>query len=314
MSVKQANFTIIFDGEALRGSRMDVRDLAPALLALGDLLEQANRVLNGDKASISVHVKAFEAGCFGISLEMLQSYAKEIWSSFFSKDNTLYNALEILALLGLNPVTIGGGLFYLIKRMKGCKPKSTKTLSDGNVTIVFTNDLGVDDDVTVKKEVALLFSDKSVRSAAHNTVTPLLREGIDSFSYKDGDEIIPLVSANEAQYFILPILEPTEIPIDNSPQERILSIVALSFKEDNKWRLSDGGSIFNVTMSDSTFVSQVSQGLRDFAKGDMLRVLLATKVYYTHDGLRTDYEAVTVLEQIKAPRQGLLPLDEGSHD
>lgn len=305
MSAREANFTIVFDGEALHGSRMDVRDLAPALLALGDLLEQANRVLNGDKVSVSVHVRAFEAGCFGISLEMLQSCAKEIWNSFFSK----YNVLEILALLGLTPVTIAGGLFYLIKRMKGGKAKSTRTLADGNVTIIFTNDLGIDDEVTVKKEVALLFSDKDVRSSAHNTVAPLLRDGITSFSIKEDDKIIPLVTASEAHYFILPTIEPTEIPLEKEPQERILSIVALSFKEDNKWRLSDGTVVFNVVMQDSTFLSQVGQGLRDFAKGDMLRVLLATKVYYTHDGLKTEYTVVTVLEHMKTPRQIYLPLD-----
>jgi hypothetical protein len=54
----EADFEIVYDGEAVRNGEMDVRALAPALLSLGDLFQESNRVLNGDRAGISVNVRA----------------------------------------------------------------------------------------------------------------------------------------------------------------------------------------------------------------------------------------------------------------
>ena len=45
MTDSQASFHLIYDGPALANHEMNVRDLAPALLAVGELLEEVNRML-----------------------------------------------------------------------------------------------------------------------------------------------------------------------------------------------------------------------------------------------------------------------------
>lgn len=40
--MNREKFNVLYDGEALRGSEMNVQTLAPALYALGTLLEEAN--------------------------------------------------------------------------------------------------------------------------------------------------------------------------------------------------------------------------------------------------------------------------------
>jgi hypothetical protein len=47
-----SEFSVVYDGEALAENLMDVRDLAPALLALGEAFEIANGVLNGDRTAV----------------------------------------------------------------------------------------------------------------------------------------------------------------------------------------------------------------------------------------------------------------------
>ena len=71
---KHVTTTIRYDGPALAGHEMDVQDLAPALLALAEIAQIANRKFNGDRASLKVLVNAdVEQQCFMLDLSMIQS-------------------------------------------------------------------------------------------------------------------------------------------------------------------------------------------------------------------------------------------------
>lgn len=309
MPVSNAQFTVVYDGEALRGNQMDVRDLAPALLALGDVLQQANHVLNGNRATVSVNVKAFKTGCFGISFELAQSCFDSV-KGLFSSGSSVRETLEILNLLGFTAkdVVVGSGLglYWLIKKSRGKKPKQVKQLENGNVCITFEEDDGKLEEVTVDKDVAALFADVEMREAVDKSLEPLRNEGVESFGVEQDGKRNILVTSSEVHYFRLPSIEPTEIPIDETPRECVLAIVSLSFKEDNKWRLSDGSAVFSVKINDRNFLRLVNDGAA-FAKGDMLKVLLITTASYSKDGLKTEYTVVKVLEHVKLPRQLWLP-------
>ena len=128
-------FSLSYDGQALANHEIDVKDLAPALLALGELFEELNAFFNREKAAISVNIKATKEGSVIVELHLLQSLAQQA-STLFNSDgvNAVLNTKDLLVLL------LGGGgsstgLLALIKWAKNRKPKSATRLEIGKIKL-----------------------------------------------------------------------------------------------------------------------------------------------------------------------------------
>jgi len=298
--MSKASFQVYFHGPDVEFGRMDVRDLAPALLAIGSLLEETNRVLNGQRAQISVKVKKdFKEGSFGISFDVVQDLANQLLAMFSS--DSVDGALNLLEILGL---TIVGktGLFGLLKWARGRKAKRAKILENGNVEIDFS-----DESKEVPPKVFKVFKDLNVRREIEKILKPLERHGIKRFEVRSKKEVVETIESNEVPYFRSPEIEDEQI--EEHESTATFSITSLSFKEDNKWRLSDGTNTFYVTITDRDFLHQVDDNLKSFSKGDLLKVKLKTTTWQTTEGLRTEYEALEIIEHFVGARQLRLHLD-----
>jgi hypothetical protein len=112
MSAK-VHFSIKYDGPSLASHQMDVRELAPALIALSDLLEHANKAAYPDAGEVRVDVQGnFKGGSFGVDLIAAQTMAQQIVTLLSGSEAAAANLLGILGGLGLIG---GGGVIGLIK-------------------------------------------------------------------------------------------------------------------------------------------------------------------------------------------------------
>ncbi|RZG29069.1 hypothetical protein EXG26_17070, partial [Acinetobacter baumannii] len=139
-------FHVVYDGKALEEHLMDVRDLAPAMMAISDLLTHANKEINGDKLEIQLNVKAnFKTGCFGIEFVEHLSWVNQIKDLLVGPTATaLANASGILGLVGF----FGGatvGVIQIYKKLKGNPPvKIEETVDHAKVFYTETEYLEVD--------------------------------------------------------------------------------------------------------------------------------------------------------------------------
>lgn len=293
---------IAYDGPALETHRMDVKDLAPALLALSELVERANELLNENRARVRVQVRgSFKSGSFGVDIEVLQSLGQ--WVVTLLNHPTLVGTLNLTALLGL----LGGkGALSLIKRLRGRELEVISLREDGSAEVLIDGEHAV-----VEEQVLRLLRDHKVRLCFEQLIAkPLGNEGINSFAVVDTErkEVLVHVNDNEARYFVAPA--PVSLDEIVNEYDARVQVVGLSFVEGNKWRFSDGQNAYMAAIVDPDFNERVALRQEQFGYGDVLHVRLRQRQVIINGKLRADYEIVRVYSHHKQPpvEQPNLPL------
>lgn len=292
---------ITYDGPALTTHEMEVRQLAPALYAIGGLLDNANRVLNGPDSKVSVSVKgSFKTGSFGIDLVLLQGWVRSVVDMFNTREAVA--VATILALLGLSGKDVSRGLIGVIKWLHG-RTITQVVKTDHNATIYVDSE-----SLEIELHVLQLLMDIETRQTLDEVIRePLSREGVDKFASGTDSQIEVTVTRAESIWFAAP--EATEQTISETESEERLQLVAVVFKDDNKWRFSDGATAFYAAILDNDFLNRVDKDEERFGKNDIFRVLLKRRHFLDASGvLRQDVSILQVIEHTPAARQIRLPL------
>lgn len=301
-----ATATIAYDGPALASGAMDVRDLAPALLALGQLCQSTNAVLNGEAAAVNTYVRSdIRHGSFEVSIAIELAQAAQQAVQFLAENRDhIQDAKTLLEIIGL----VGGGgysVFALVRWLRNRKPERVEELPSGIIRVQIGEDT-----VEVSREVWRTAQDRSVRNALQEVTRPVQRAGIDTFETRGpNNKGEVLASSENVDAFMAPLADDDDEHDFLADSERItvLEVRRPHFKAGHRWGLYDGQHQIGVEIKDQSFIGSVERGEVKFGSGDALKVKLRTRAWRDESGaLKSENIVSEVLDVLPAPTQGRL--------
>ncbi len=306
--MSSSSFRVAFEGLPFENGEMAVSDLAPALLALGEVVQAANKALNGGKAEARLKLKATNVGSFeallSIDVSMIDAI-KDMLDAVVDNPDRLVAANELLDLLIKGGSIIGTtalGLFAAIKFLRGRKPETVEKRSDGFTAITVNQTT-----IIVDQRTVTLLEDFPTRVALEVFGEKALGiEGVDSFRIGEkGAELEDIVlSKEDRSSFRVPDPTEEEPLIEHIEREVLLKIITSHFRDGYKWRFTDGGEKpFTADIEDTLFLNSVLDGKLSLSANDTLRCRIQEEQRLTSTGLTKEIKVVEVVEHIPGARQ-----------
>jgi hypothetical protein len=297
--VSKENFQIVYDGEALSSGYMDVYELAPALLSVGDLVKSANSLLNGKESSASVLVESdFKRGSFEISL--LLDQVPVVATALPGQEAIGAAGLVSLIFGTLKHKEIIESLLDLWKKLKGEKPKEIIRNHSTGLTMIVT---GNDNKISVSPELGRLYEDDKTRQSTAKILSPVGRTGISGFEARQNNQVLTRVEKADLPEWIrddrdlVPEMQVAEAAVERNTRDTMLTIVRPNFDKKGQWGFAEGSAKFSAKMEDREFLNRVQNREISFQSGDVFRVRLRTEQLIEADGkLRTSHIIEEILQ------------------
>jgi hypothetical protein len=297
----ETTFEVKYDGEALRDGRMPVRDLAPALLALGQLFTEASQLLYPDNDPVALELEATEEGSFSAHLILQGAGAAWDQISTFSGGEGLASLVVFKEFIIGDSVDLS--LFGLIKALQRRRVvEERQAPNPGEVTLRLEDG----SEITVKAEVAGLSNDPQIRKKAREVVEPLRREGVDDVQFRmDGKPTVRL-EKNDVPAFEIPEVEDAEV-LSEQEVDVYLDVLTAELEQGStrKWRFGGLGGTFWAPIEDSKFMEKFAHREEILGVGDRIRatVKITQKRDPTSNKIREERQVLQVHECIEAPEQ-----------
>jgi len=306
--MSKSHFQLAYD---VRAGTMDVNELAPALLATGDLLREANRQLNGERSDVTVKVQSdFRRGSFEVALVVDHTILEQAKNLLFPA--SMVGAAALIKLLFGTEIGKRGvvgaseSVLDLWKRFKGERPKSVIEDPEKKITIII---MGDNNEVAVNPQIGSLYGNDAIRYSIGGAVHPVANPEIKGLEIRKGETILNEVTKGDlpAATDELSSSEATGAKVLRATKEVMLKVIRANF-EKGKWGFSDGMARFSADIADPEFKRQLDAKEIGFYKDDrILALLTTTQVVTEQETLESRYVIDKVLKHIHAPRQVDLP-------
>lgn len=251
---------IVFENER---SEVSAELLIGSLMHTSALLHAINGEL-GEGKQIDIKVKAFKQGSFQVTIELVE----RAFSWLFSSEGMNYTAAL---------VTVAGGVYQLVKHLRGKRPKSVKTEGDKTTIINHYGDI-----IQVDQRSYHIFNrSEEVRKQAQEQFQELEKySDITGFRFEGGGET---VRTDQSEFAAMGKPIPTSDE-DPAPQVRVIQdarllILRPSFDPKLPWDFLYDGRKISARVKDEEIWRIIDQG-ESFSKGSRMLVdLEETRIY-----------------------------------
>lgn len=272
-----------YAGPALEANSMDVRQLAPSLLALADLVAIAHSQINPTlNAPPTLEVAGQRGGSFIVDLWLaVQENVPDLFTS--SQASAAANGVGIGA-------PIVGAVSWLVSRRRRGQESSVTEAGAGIVRVDWP------DGTTIEAPLAAqsLIERMDFNRTASQVFEPLRADGVDAVelhvvSVRGRETDLRATVAREDLPGFNPLLH-DEGELPNGTRIVTVRIESIAFKVGNKWRVHDGQRSMWASLDDPSYVQQMVNGEVRFGDGDRLLVHMHDKQVRSTDGEGSSWE------------------------
>ena len=303
-------FSIAYAGAGRDGEHsINVETLAPALLAFGKLMREANAELNGDRAKANVYVVSdFEHKCFNINFDLVVGFYEQVRSLVKEGDvQDAKNILEWVGLLAAPPSAIGATFFSYLRWKRGRKTSEVTVLTDesqkGNVSVKVEGDNNA---IIINQKIYTFSQNSKALKATRDAFLPIGQDGFERVEIRDSTGAVLNIEPDEVRDIVssctTAITETKEREPDIEVTTAWLSVYSPVYDEQaDRWRFRLGTEPVYVDISDTSIVHEAM--LRGGALiDDTYQVKLEVTTDIDEQGNRSKpkYKALDVIRFIPA--------------
>jgi hypothetical protein len=291
---------------------ISVFDLAPALAALGTVIQEASRTLYPENPPVSVCVRPPREGSYltDIVLSFPSLITPLLVSAALAPGGT-ERLCAILNSLGLVYQKGTMGVLKVIELLQG-KPKTIEELPGGK----YRYRTG-DNQVDVSLSVHGLLNNPRITQNFYTFLNAPLRDkkvkAVRTYDRKRKKATVARVKREDLPAF-RQFSEPLPLPerADSTTEHEAIAFLNPkrgAFEGDGtRWSFHKGSDVLsNVAVKDERFLEDMDRGVYRLNHNDVLKVRLLERQKLTKTGVETTYEIAEVLEYIKGPDQAYLP-------
>lgn len=290
-----STLTLSYEGPVLSEHSMSVRDLGPALIAIGELFDRASHLVYRDEATIDLRISATRPGSFEIELAV----------ELARQATTMLSGPIITSALNLRQIVMASitwlkssrrGHETLVARSEQQDVETMESLDIRVGDMELTSLASPDTNRLALQTVARLSSDRLIRESFRRVFEPLNQNGIDRVEIKENGNTLESVEEHDLLSFD-PFEGEMNIVDSIIPRQMLKVVNPYLGQGTGQWRLHDGNRTNRYGMMDLSFLRDVRSGVIVFRSEDVLECRVRHIQSIDSNGnIRTDREVLRVLK------------------